>query len=97
MPKKGKELLDPCQQMDHTDLENEHLGSNLGGLRTSCFAPNFVEYINLLGLSPSPVEGKASLNMTEIEIIASQDSEPDITIFRKRQYGIFFIYMRDVE
>lgn len=27
--KKGKELLDSCQQMDHTGLENGYLDSNL--------------------------------------------------------------------
>lgn len=29
MSKKGKELLDSCQQMDHTGLENGYLDSNL--------------------------------------------------------------------
>ena len=29
MSKKGKEVLDPCQLMDHTGLENRYLDSNL--------------------------------------------------------------------
>ena len=91
MSKKGKELLDPCQRMDHTGLENGLTGQQFDGPRTSCFAPNFMDCINLLRLLYSSGEGKVSPNMTELEIIASQDLEPDVTTFRKkRQYGIIF-------
>lgn len=48
--------------------------------------------INFLGLLYRPEKGEIFLNVTEIEIIAYKDSEPDITIFReKSQYGISFI------
>lgn len=61
----------------------------LMGLKTSCFTPNFMDYISLSLLYRSRKE-ETFLNVTGIEIIAYKDSEPDITIFSKKAKMEFF-------
>lgn len=62
----------------------------LMGLKTTCFTPNFMDYINLLRLLYRPEKGKTFLAVTEIEMIVYSYSETDITIFRKKANMDFF-------
>lgn len=51
-----------------------------------------MEYVNLMELLCSHRESNASPNMTEMEIIASKDSEPDIAVWK-----LFFFFFPSEE
>lgn len=81
----GNEVVDTCHHMDHAGLDNGYLvDSNLlTEDQLPCF--KFVYYIILLELLNISREGKASPNMTETEIIASENSKPVIIIYRGKK------------
>lgn len=52
-----------------------------------------MEYVHLMELLCSHRESNAFPNMTEMEIIASKDSEPDIAVWK---LFFFFFHLKDL-